>query len=65
MTSIDTRVYRDDGRRANMAGISRDRCPYITELSEPQRDQWLAGWDEGQAMQNKPSTLNTDNLPGG
>lgn len=55
----------DDGRRANLGGVPRDSCPYMPESHGSQRDDWLYGWDDMQARQNRPSTVNTGNIPAG
>lgn len=46
--------YRDLGRKANLGSVPRESCPY---RYGKERDHWLAGWDEGRAAQNKPSTF--------
>lgn len=61
----DMQQFIDDGRRANLGGVQRDRCPYMPESHGKQREAWLEGWDDMQRRQNAPSTVNTRNIPGG
>lgn len=39
-----------EGMRDRAAGVARKECPY--ERASEEKTEWLAGWDDGQALRD-------------